>query len=56
LTKDTSIANAITVTSLSFVAMDMVELLTILSLSTAVLLNSIMIVKNVFFSKKKDNI
>ena len=54
--KDTTIANAVTAASLSMVAMNYIELLTVLSLSSAVLLNVILIIKNVFFSKKKDNI
>ncbi len=54
--KDTTIANAVTAASLSMVAMDYIELLTVLSLSSAVLLNVILIIKNVFFSKKKDSI
>lgn len=54
--KDTTIANAVTAASLSMVAMNYIELLTVLSLSSAVLLNVILIIKNVFFSKKKDSI
>jgi hypothetical protein len=54
--KDTTIANTVTAASLSMVAMDYIELLTVLSLSSAVLLNVILIIKNVFFSKKKDSI
>ncbi len=54
--KDTTVANTITAASLSMVAMDYIDLLTALSLSTAVVLNVILIIKNVFFSKKKDSI
>jgi hypothetical protein len=54
--KDTTIANVVTVASLSFAAMDVIDILTIFSLSSAVILNLIMIAKNIFFSKKKDDI
>jgi hypothetical protein len=54
--KDTTVANTLTAASVSMVAMDYIDLLTALSLTTAVLLNLILIVKNVFFSKKKDSI
>jgi hypothetical protein len=54
--KDTTIANVMTATSLSMVVMDYIEILTALSLATAILLNVILIIKNVFFSKKKNNI
>lgn len=54
--KDTTIANAVTAASLSMVAMNYIELLTVLSLASAVILNFILIIKNLFFSKKKDSI